>query len=139
MRSKYSENLILFVLASFVFSSLFGVGIGMEMKGDQISSCPFLASEVSVCKMSVMEHISRWQQAFLGVPSKINFLVLALILAAAVLITFAKPLFKPKKLTDLAARLLAYHKEHLVRVFDPFLIAFSDGILNPRIYEPAHI
>ena len=119
--------------------SLFGISVGMEARNGQMSSCPFMASEASVCQMSATAHISQWQQAFLGVPNKINFLALALILAAAVLITFAKSLFKPKKLTDLAARLLAYHKEHLVRVFDPLLIAFSDGILNPRIYEPAHI
>jgi len=25
------------------------------------------------------------------------------------------------------------------KIFNQLLIAFSDGILNPRIYEPAHI
>ncbi|MDP3794860.1 MAG: hypothetical protein Q8R13_02955 [bacterium] len=139
LHSKLSLNLIIFVLASFAFMSLFGVNMGMEARDGQMSFCPFMANEVSICQMSVTEHISQWQRAFLGVPSKTNFLAFALILAAAVLITFAKSLFQPKKLTELAARLFAYHKEHLVRVFDPLLIAFSDGILNPRIYEPAHI
>ena len=139
LRGKLSLNLIIFVLASFAFMNLIGMSMGMEAKDGQMSSCPFMASAASICQMSITEHISQWQQAFLGVPSKINFLALALILAAAVMITFAKSLFQPKKLTELAARLLAYHKEHLVRVFDPLLIAFSDGILNPRIYEPAHI
>jgi len=139
LHGKLSENLIIFVLASFAFMSLFGMSMGMEAKDGQMSSCPFMASGVSLCQMSVTEHISQWQQAFLGVPNRTNFLELALILVAAVLITFAKSLFQSKKLTELAARLFAYHKEPLVRVFDPFLIAFSDGILNPRIYEPAHI
>jgi hypothetical protein len=139
LRGKLSENLIIFVLASFAFMSLFGISMGMEARDGQMSSCPFMASEASLCQMSVTEHISQWQQAFLGIPSKTNFLALALILAAAVLVTFAKSLFQPKKLTELAARLFAYRKKNLVRVFDPLLIAFSDGILNPRIYEPAHI
>ena len=140
LHGKLSENLIIFVLTSFAFVSIFGTSMGMEARdGQQMSSCPFMASEASICQMSVTEHISQWQQAFLGVPSKTNFLALALILAAAVLVTFAKSLFQPKKLTELAARLFAYHKEHLVRVLDPLRIAFSDGILNPRIYEPAHI
>jgi hypothetical protein len=139
LHGKLSLNLIIFVLASFAFVSLFGIGMGMEVRDGQMSSCPLMASGTSLCQMSVTEHISQWQQAFLGVPDKTNFLALALLLAAAVLITFAKSLFQPKKLTELAARLFTYHKEHLVRIFDQLLIAFSDGILNPRIYEPAHI
>ena len=98
-----------------------------------------MASGVSLCQMSATEHISQWQQTFLGVPNKTNFLALALLLAAAVLLTFAKSLFQPKKLTELAAQLFAHHKEHVVKVFDPLLLSFSDGILKPRIYEPKHI
>jgi hypothetical protein len=139
LHGKLSGNLIIFVLALFVFVSLLGIGMGMEVRDGQMSSCPLMASGASLCQMSVTEHISKWQQAFLGVPSKTNFLAFALLLAAAVPITFAKSLFQHKKLTELAARLFTYHKEHLVRIFDPLLIAFSDGILNPRIYEPAHI
>lgn len=139
LRSKPPDNLILLVLASFAFMSILGMGMGMEAKDGQMSSCPFMADEASICQMSVTEHISQWQQAFLSVPNKTNFLALALILAAAVLITFAKSLFRLKKLTELAAQLFAYHKEHLVRVSDPLLIAFSDGILNPKIYEPAQM
>ena len=135
LHGKLSEKLIIFMLASFAFVSLFGMSMGVEAKDEQMSPCPFMANEVSICQMSVTEHISRWQQVFLGVPSKTNFLALALILAAVVLVTFAKYLFQTKKLTELAARLFAYHKEHLVRVFDPLLIAFSDGILNPKIYK----
>ncbi len=136
---KPSENVILLTLISFAFMSLFGMSMGMEAKDGQMSSCPFMAEQEVMCQMNIMEHITQWQKAFLGVPNKTNFLALALILAAAVLVTFGKSLFQPKKLTELAARLLAYHKEHLVRVFDPLLIAFSDGILNPKIYEPANL
>ena len=139
LHNKLSLNLTIFVFASFVFMSLFGVSMVTEAMDGQMSSCPFMANEISMCQMSITEHISQWQQVFLGVPSKTNFLALALILAVAVLITFAKSLFQTKKLTELAVQLFAYHREHLVRVFDPLLIAFSDGILNPRIYEPTRI
>ncbi|MBI4053857.1 MAG: hypothetical protein HY397_00845 [Candidatus Doudnabacteria bacterium] len=111
----------------------------MQSKDRQTSTCPFMASEASICQMSVTEHISEWQQAFLSIPGKTNFIVLALILVAAALLTFVKSLFQLKKPTELATQLFTYRKENLVRVFDPLLIAFSDGILNPKIYEPVHI
>ena len=90
MRGKLSENLIPLVLAPFVFMSLFGIGIGMDMKDGQMSSCPFMASQASVCQMSVTEHIGQWQQAFLGVPANSSVLILALLLLAFVAVPFAK-------------------------------------------------
>jgi len=135
MRSFLLSAATLFLVGSLGFSYL-----GMEMEvGGEMSNCPFMASEASICQMSATEHISQWQQTFLGIPSKANFLALALLLAAAVLLTFAKSLSKFKKLTELAAQLFAHHTEHVVKVFDPLLLAFSDGILKPRIYEPKHI
>ncbi len=70
---------------------------------------------------------------------KTNLLALAIVLLAVVVIPFVKPFSQFEKLTELAARLFAYHKAHFVKVFDPLLHAFSDGILNPKIYEPARI
>jgi hypothetical protein len=114
--------------------SILGMGVGMEMKDGQMSSCPFTAGEVSVCQMNITEHIAQWQQAFLGIPTKGDVLTLAVLLLAVALIPFAKPPFQLEKLTKLAAQLFAHHKANLVKVFDPLLIAFSDGILNPKIY-----
>jgi len=51
MRGKLSENLIPLVLASFVFMSLFGMGIGMDMKDGQMSSCPF--GTVAKCSLNL--------------------------------------------------------------------------------------
>lgn len=137
LRRKLSENLAIFVLASFAFVSILGVGIGMEMTDSQMSSCPFMAGQTTMCQMSVTEHITQWQEAFLGIPTKTNLLALAMVLLTVVVIPFVKPFSQFEKLTELAARLFAYHKAHFVKIFDPFLLAFSDGILNPKIYEPA--
>lgn len=89
--------------------------------------------------MSITEHISQWQQAFFGIPTKMGLLALAVILLTIIIISFAKPVFRLEQLTEFAARLVVYHKAHLVKMFDPLLLAFSDGILNPKIYEPAQI
>ena len=138
MRGKLFKNFIPFVFASFVFASLFGMGISMEMKDGQMSSCPFVASQASICQMSVTEHISQWQQAFLGIPTKTNLLALALLLLAVFVIPFAKPLTKIKQ-NELAIRLISYCKTAATKIFDPLLLAFSDGILNPKIYALARI
>lgn len=137
LRGKLSENLIIFVLVSFAFMSILGVGIGMEMTDGQMYSCPFMAGQTAICQMSITEHITQWQEAFLGIPIKTNFFVLIIVLLAIVVISFAKAFSQLEKLTELATRLSAYYKAHFVKIFVPLLIAFSDGILNPKIYEPA--
>lgn len=134
LRKKLSENLILFTLISFVFMSILGIGVGMEMKNGQMSFCPFTAGQETMCQMNITEHIAQWQQAFLGIPTKGDIFTLVVLLFAVALIPFVKPFFQLEKLTELSVRLLAYHRANLVKVFDPLLIAFSDGILNPKIY-----
>ena len=134
LHKKLSENLILFTLTSFIFMSILGIGVGMEMKDGQMSSCPFTAGQEAMCQMNITEHIAQWQQAFLGIPTKGDFLALAVLLFAVAFIPFGKQFYQLEKLTELAARLLAYHKANLVKVFDPLLVAFSDGILNPKIH-----
>jgi len=138
MLGKLSENLILFVLASFAFMSLFGMSVGMEERNGQMSSCPFMANGASLCQMNVTEHIVQWQQALLGIPTKGSFLALGLLLPFLVIIPFAKP-FSQIKAIEQTTHISFYHRDTFAKVFDPFLIAFSDGILNPKIYEPARI
>lgn len=130
LNRKLSENLALPILISFAFAGLLGVGMGMEMTDNQMSSCPFMANQAVMCQMSVTEHITRWQQALLGIPTKANLLALIVVLLVMVAVSSAKPF---------AARLFAYQKSCFVKNLDPPLIAFSDGILNPKIYEPARI
>lgn len=136
---KLSENLILFTFISFIFVSILGVGMSMKMTDGQMSSCPFTTGQTAMCQMSATEHIAKWHQTFLGIPTKTNLLALAMLFLAIVSIPFVKPLSQFEKLTELAARLFAYHKAHFVKIFDPLLLAFSDGILNSKIYEPARI
>ncbi|MBI2097316.1 MAG: hypothetical protein HYT46_00025 [Candidatus Vogelbacteria bacterium] len=140
LRGKLSENLIIFILVLFAFMSILGMGMSMETKDGQMSGCPFMAGQATMCQMNVTEHITKWQQAFLGIPTKTNFLALAVALLIATLASFIKkPFSQLKKLTASTVRFLAYRRANFAKVLDPFLVAFSDGILNPKIYEPAHI
>jgi len=139
LHQKLSENLTLFVLISFAFISIAGMSMGMETKDGQMSGCPFMASEASMCQMNITEHISQWQEIFLGVPNKTNFLALAIVLLIVILASFIKPFSQLKRLSTCTARFLAHHRVNFAKVFDPLLVAFSDGILNPKIYEPTHM
>lgn len=139
VRAKLSENLTIFVLVSFVFMSILGMGLSMEMRDGQMSSCPFMAGQETMCQMSVTQHIVQWQQSFLGIPIKTSLLALVTALLAVVIIPFVKPFSKLEELNKFVARLFVYRTTHIVKVFDPLLLAFSDGILNPRIYESAHM
>jgi hypothetical protein len=116
-----------------------GMSIDMEIADGQMSSCPFMTNEKSMCQMSITQHIALWQQALLGVPTKKNLLSLAIVLLAATLILLAKLFSKIEELTRFASRLFSCRRAHLVKFVDPLLLAFSDGILNPKIYEPNHI
>lgn len=135
LHRKFSENLVLFVLASFAFVNVLGMGMGMEIMGGQMSSCPLMAGQAAMCQMDITEHIAKWQHAFLGIPTKANVLAFALVLFAVVIIPPIRSFFQFEKLFAFTARLFVYHKAYLVKVFDPLLQAFSDGILNPKIYE----
>jgi len=132
---KLSENLMLFVLVSFIFMSVFGMGIGMEMANGEMSSCPFMADQTTMCQMNVAEHIAKWQEAVTGIPIKL--LAFATTLLALAFVGPIKLRAQPKELPAFSARLLAHYKINLGKVFDRLLIAFSSGILKPKIYAPA--
>lgn len=136
---KFSENLVIFMFISFVFVSILGMSMSMKMTDGQMSSCPFTIGQTAMCQMGAIEHIAKWHQAFPGISTKTNFLALIAGLLAIVIISLSRPFSQFEKLTRLAARLFAYHKAHFVKIFDPLLIAFSNGILNPKIYDLAGI
>ena len=86
--------------------------------------------------MSVMEHITKWRAASLALPERNPLVILGLLLAIILIPLIKFP--KTESITESTAR-LGYQVAGACKVFDPLLIAFSDGILNPTIYEPAHI
>lgn len=130
---------MLFVLISFVFVSILGMGMSMRTTDGQMSSCPFTAGQTAMCQMGIMEHIARWHGAFTGIPTQTKLAVLALALLAVALIPFAKPFSELRNLPALTVRMRAYQRTRFAKIFNPLLLAFSDGILNPKIYEPARI
>lgn len=133
-RNKISEIIFILMLASFLFTAAFGVAASMEMKDGQMSACPFMANQASMCDMGIADHIGKWQQAFLGVPAKNNVLTLIQLLASALAaIPFIKYFLEIKR-PELTVYLRSYFRETASKIPNSLLLAFSDGILNPKIY-----
>lgn len=139
---KFAISLVAVGLLSFATLSLFGLGHfgGMETNKDgNMDGCVF-TGKTMLCKMSVVEHISLWQSMFTAMPQESLMLVvlMALLITAVALIT--KNTFAPPHLSknDIAIGRL-YLKEHPdLSFFNPLKEAFSQGILNPKIYSSAN-
>lgn len=135
LRKKIFENLTLFMLVLFTLISILGINTSMKIKDGQMSFCSFMDRQEAMCQMSAVEHIALWQKAFIGIPSKNDFFALAILSLIIIIIPFIKLFSQLKKLIAFAAQLSARRKACLViKVFNPLLLAFSDGILNPKIH-----
>lgn len=136
--SKFHISLLLLLALSLV--SLIGVshsfGMTMNEKG-QMSACPF-SGQAAICTMTFAEHLNIWQAMFTATPQKtsfFNFLILTLAFALASII------FR-ERLRLFLGSLTFRWRLHLKRnsffqFFDHLKEAFSQGILNPKIYESA--
>ncbi|PIT93486.1 hypothetical protein COU00_04250 [Candidatus Falkowbacteria bacterium CG10_big_fil_rev_8_21_14_0_10_43_11] len=111
----------------------FGVQLGMsQLVSDAKPPCPFMGEAMSLCPMSVMDHISSWKQMFSALPT---VELLTVILATVIIASFCL-----KKIADGAAVRLAYwyhyykKKRTLEKFFNYFNSLFSQGILHPELY-----
>lgn len=121
----------------FCFISIFGVwhAYGMEMKDDGTMGGCFFTSMEEICTMTFGEHISQWQSMFTATAPH-NVLAALLVLLAVVFVIVAIPKRNLLLLCGHYAtcwRLYTKHNPKL-SIFNPLKEAFSQGILNPKIY-----
>ena len=130
-------NLVLAVVSIFVLTSviLFGVSYSMVMKSDgTMTNCLFTKIE-GICLMTFSEHFNLWQNIFVfDIPKtmtiSLSFLVIFLGLAFTYITynklnDFTKNIASPK---------LYQKQKNPLLFFDYLKEAFSQGILNPKIY-----
>lgn len=135
---KFAISFFAFGLFAFVTLSVFGLGhmSGMEANKDgNMEGCIF-TGKTMLCKMGIVEHISLWQGMFTAMPQEgLLFMALLILLVAVIFVT--KNILAPPRLSNgeiLTKRL--YLKEHPdLPLFNPLKEAFSQGILNPKIYD----
>lgn len=137
---KLPKAFPLIVLVSFVWIAFFGVGMDMSTdENGKMSGCPFLASEANFCPMGIAEHIVKWQQTTTVIPRPYADAIF-LLFAALAIFSVAKPLQRLKVLLKAKLNILSYRRKELeFRASNPLLVALREGILNPKIYEPAHL
>ena len=127
--------MVILGIAVFFVVSVFGLplsGMSVGMDGEMIG-CPFMDMDgVSICHMSLFEHISTWQGTFASVVDQYGLGLLLLLLAAVLAFTLVHLL---RSLNDVAR--LPLDQRHLRRkIMHPAFLAeaFSSGILNPKLF-----
>ncbi|MBI4098784.1 MAG: hypothetical protein HY437_02000 [Candidatus Magasanikbacteria bacterium] len=109
------------------------LGVKMSMMMDQgdmaMAGCPFMETG-SLCQMTVAEHLRVWESLFTMVTHPEFLLILLLIVVATGLISLI--LTGPPHVASVADQ---YRRRPDLTLFKPFLLAFSDGIIHPKLYS----
>lgn len=135
---KFSHFLLVSGLTAFIAVSFFGISLtmGMEKMADgSMGGCLFTSME-KICYMTFSEHLSRWQSMFTATVTKNTFVQVLLLLLAVVFVAVA--IFKRNFLllfSDYITRWRLYMRDNPeFSLFDNLREAFSQGMLNPKIY-----
>lgn len=138
-----------FVAAVFILVSVFGIFIctslfmkmSMPMDTTRHDSASFNCAfgmdmgQASLCPMSVIEHISNWQQFFTAVAPTDLLGLLAVMLVAGVGLFIG--MFAPHSASPplTVVRLWLYYKQHWgIKLHNYFLHIFARGIVQPKLF-----
>lgn len=135
---KWSRFLLVLGLVAFLAVLLSGPShsMGMEKQSDgTMSGCLFIGMD-ELCAMTSAEHLAAWQSMFAATAPQ-KALVFSLLILFALIFVFVlvhtRRLFLPWSDYIIHFRLYIRHNPHL-SLFDPLKEAFSQGLLNPKIY-----
>lgn len=124
------------VLATIAFFLVGFLGLGQFSMGTdtnrEMLSCPFMGV-TALCQMGLLEHIATWQNMFTNLPVKNVFNFLALLLFFFLLVFSLRNFRGVHRNVPLCSRINIFGIGK--PTFRGFLQeAFSDGILNPRLF-----
>ena len=134
---RLTNSFLILGLVAFLSVGLFGSShsFSMEMKDNgTTSSCLFTGMD-EICTMTFIEHLSAWQSMFNSIP--VRSAIISLLALAFALLLFAG--FLKRYFIWVLERMTATQKLYLVQhpnlsLFKLLQEAFSQGILNPKIY-----
>lgn len=137
---KLINFLLIFGVFSFLAVGTFGMEqfFGMQMNDDGTMSGCLFDGKAKICNMTFSDHLSRWKGMFTAITQKANLFILLFLLISSV---GALLLFNARRRLLLLLfsrfsnrwRLYIRHNPEL-SLFNPLREAFSQGILNPKIY-----
>ncbi len=117
---------------AFIFMSFLGLSHMLMDRHGEMMNCPFMSTTV-LCQMTPLQHLSAWQNMFTQVSIKEISNPFILILLSFLLATlFRNFLYE----FNFSLKQNLYFKTKTILVFIPNLLkeAFSNGILNPKVY-----
>ena len=129
------------LLLSFIFVMLLGLNLTM-MKDDSgigdmiapMTSCPFMNDSMSICPMTVAEHVAIWNSTFMA-TSKNSLMQLLLSVVGLVLVGVAfSNLFQNLK-NIFVSRFRRYNIDHPdTALFNYLALMIARGIIQPKLY-----
>lgn len=132
------KMMFLIVAVAILWSGTFGLLYHMnDVKMDgNMEGCLF-DGPAEICAMNYSEHIATWQSMFTILPQNVNLInLLVLTILSIILLFLWRNLFKLFK--SITARWRFYVKQYnQIDIFNSLKEAFSQGIINPKIYERA--
>lgn len=133
-----TKTIFAIVAAAFLLFSLFGVVISigsMKINSDGVMTHCLLMNHTPMYPMSFTEHINLWQTMFSSLLPSVSLMNI-LILALSLVLTQAFNNLSILSLEFLLIQYRIYLKQHPhISLFNFLKEAFSQGILNPKIYE----
>lgn len=133
LRIRKHNILIAIVALSFLLLSSFGVlHFSMMQTDGQMSGCPFMG-EGAICQMNPLEHLAAWQSAFTTIlPDQSLASLLLLLLLSFLLLRIGRQKFARNK--DSPIQLFRIRFRERLFFPSPLQEAFSNGILNPKVF-----
>lgn len=120
------------VLLLFLAISVWGIHIGMHTDmANHMPGCTFMSGGDVFCQMNITEHIAKWQRLFIALLP-FSIVLLLLVVASRFFFNFYKRvLYNPHIYIPIRS---SPEKNPNVKLQQYLLLAFQDGILQPRIY-----
>jgi len=140
MIGKFRQFIGLILSVAFVATALFGLNMGMDTRTDgSMSGCMFDSSVT--CQMNYGEHIQYWQQTFTAVQPTQDVVLAVVVVFFAGAAFFA--IFSHRQNLNqtklIVLQTVQRERDIIAKLSNHILQALSDGILNPKIYNPIAI
>ncbi|MFA5987597.1 MAG: hypothetical protein WC797_03030 [Candidatus Paceibacterota bacterium] len=133
----FGKIVVILTTISFLWLVSFGLFHHMaQMRPDHTMGGCLLNGQVELCTMNFSEHIALWQSLLISLPEEGGLLSVILLIVILVVAIAARWYFDSEIFEDYTSRRSIFKRQYFrTNLYDPLNEAFSQGILNPKIYE----
>lgn len=129
------QMLAIVLVGTFLLAAIFSMTFGMQIsEHNGMVGCPFMSGQSSICLMGVFEHIAKWQRLFTAIVPKSSGVIFTIFLSLFLAFLNFWASAAKRLLVALAPSSSILQDKPETRLFDCSTIAFSRGILHPKIY-----